>query len=167
MIYITGDTHNIEDISNVSASNMKLCCVEQNADYSKTWASIQKFAQSKSSFGPFNHDLITMMREPVTFSPDSLKGQLEYIQKYWDKFLGEWLKRILTGMDAISEEEKDYATRSMLTWFIDEQVEEEENAQEYIDHLKLIGDNGYGLYQLDKELAARVYNVPSPLATAK
>ena len=79
---------------------------EKNADYSKTWATIQKFAQSKSSFGPFNHDLITMMREPVTFSPDSLKGQLEYIQKYWDKFLGEWLKRILTGMDAISEEEK-------------------------------------------------------------
>lgn len=35
MIYITGDTHNIEDISNISASNMKLCCVEQNADYSK------------------------------------------------------------------------------------------------------------------------------------
>ena len=79
---------------------------EKNADYSKTWATIQKFAQSKSSFGPFNHDLITMMREPVSFSPDSLKGQLEYIQKYWDKFLGEWLKRILTGMDAISEEEK-------------------------------------------------------------
>ena len=45
------------------------------------------------------------------------------------------------------------------------QVEEEENAQEYIDHLKLIGDNGYGLYQLDKELATRVYNVPAPLAT--
>ena len=72
---------------------------------------------------------------------------------------------LINNLYAISEEEKDYATRSMLTWFIDEQVEEEENAQEYIDHLKLIGDNGYGLYQLDKELATRVYNVPAPLAT--
>ena len=35
MIYITGDTHNINDMSNVSASNMKLCCAEQNVDYSK------------------------------------------------------------------------------------------------------------------------------------
>lgn len=35
MIYITGDTHNTEDMSNVSSSNMKLCCAEQNVDYSK------------------------------------------------------------------------------------------------------------------------------------
>lgn len=35
MIYITGDTHNTEDMSNVSADNMKLCCAEQNVDYSK------------------------------------------------------------------------------------------------------------------------------------
>ena len=35
MLYITGDTHNMEDRSNVSAENMKLCCAEQNADYDK------------------------------------------------------------------------------------------------------------------------------------
>lgn len=70
---------------------------------------------------------------------------------------------LLNNLYYIAEEEKDYATRSMLTWFIDEQVEEEKNAKDYIDHLTLIGDNGYGLYQLDKELAARVYNVPAPL----
>lgn len=58
--------------------------------------------------------------------------------------------------------EKDYATQSMLKWFIDEQVEEEDNAKTLIDKLKLIGDNGYGLYELDKELAARVY---TPIAT--
>ena len=28
-------------------------------------------------------------------------------------------------------------------------------------------DNKYGLYMLDKELAARTYNVPSPLASAE
>lgn len=78
----------------------------KNALYSKTWAFIQKYSKTKPTFGPFNHDLITMMREPVVFSPESLKGQLEYIQKYWDKFLGEWLKRILAGMDTITEEEK-------------------------------------------------------------
>lgn len=35
MIYITGDTHNNKDMSNVSSSNMKLCCAEQNIDYSE------------------------------------------------------------------------------------------------------------------------------------
>ena len=62
----------------------------------------------------------------------------------------------------LATEEKDYATQSMLKWFIDEQVEEEESARDIIDKLKLIGDNGYGLYQFDKELAARVY---TPIAT--
>ena len=71
---------------------------------------------------------------------------------------------LINELYSIAEEAKDYATRNTLTWFIDEQVEEEKTAQEYIDTLSLIGDNGYGLYQLDKELAARVYNIPAPLA---
>ena len=71
---------------------------------------------------------------------------------------------LLNNLYAIAEEEKDYATRSMLTWFIDEQVEEEKTAQGYIDNLRLIGDNGFGIYPLDKELAARVFNTPAPLA---
>ena len=78
----------------------------KNPLYSKSWAAIQKFAKAQPVFGPFDHDLITLLREPVTFAPDSLRGQLEYLQKYWDKFLGEWLRRILNGMDTISEEEK-------------------------------------------------------------
>lgn len=73
---------------------------------------------------------------------------------------------LINNLYTIAEENKDYATRNTLAWFIDEQVEEEKNAQEYIDTLTLIGDNGYGLYQLDKELATRTYVVPSPLATA-
>ncbi len=78
----------------------------KNKLYAKTWKSIQKYAAGQPVFGPFDHDLITLLREPQVFAPDSLRGQLEYLQKYWDKFLGEWLKRILAGMDTISEEEK-------------------------------------------------------------
>ena len=33
MIYITGDTHNTEDMSNLSSKNMKLCCLEQGAEF--------------------------------------------------------------------------------------------------------------------------------------
>ena len=78
----------------------------KNKLYAKSWKSIQKYAVGQPVFGPFNHDLITLLREPQVFAPDSLRGQLEYLQKYWDTFLGEWLKRILAGMDTISEEEK-------------------------------------------------------------
>lgn len=76
----------------------------------------------------------------------------------------EKVTSLINNLYALAEQEKDYATQSMLKWFIDEQVEEEENAKAIIDTLKLIGDNGYGLYQLDKELATRVY---TPIATSE
>ena len=76
----------------------------------------------------------------------------------------EKVTSLINDLYALAEQEKDYATQSMLKWFIDEQVEEEENAKAIIDTLKLIGDNGYGLYQLDKELDTRVY---TPIATSE
>ncbi|MBJ2184732.1 MAG: ferritin [Muribaculaceae bacterium] len=71
---------------------------------------------------------------------------------------------LINNLYALAEAEHDYATRGMLDWFVNEQVEEEETAKSMIDRLKLIGDNGFGLYMLDQELGARVYNTPAPLA---
>ncbi len=61
-------------------------------------------------------------------------------------------------------DERDYATRNRLEWFIGEQVEEEANASELVGKLELAGDKGSGLFMLDKELGARVFALPSPLA---
>ncbi|MBO5748383.1 MAG: ferritin [Muribaculaceae bacterium] len=76
-------------------------------------------------------------------------------------------EKVVTGLINdlyfLAEEERDPATRSMLQWFVDEQVEEEETAQQFIDKFVMIGDNGYGLYEMDKELATRTYSAPAPL----
>ena len=73
---------------------------------------------------------------------------------------------LINNLMTIAIEEKDYAAQSRLQWFIDEQVEEEENAVELINKLRMLDGNGYGLYVLDQELAARVYTQASPLAQA-
>ena len=70
---------------------------------------------------------------------------------------------LINNLFALTAAENDYATQSMLKWFIDEQVEEEENAQTIIDNLKMIQGNGYGLFMLDKELGARTYTPASAL----
>ncbi|MFV0538020.1 MAG: ferritin [Dysgonomonas sp.] len=64
---------------------------------------------------------------------------------------------LINDLVSLAKEEKDYATESMLKWFVDEQVEEESTAQGYIDALKMIKDNGFGIYTLDKELQSRGY----------
>lgn len=55
----------------------------------------------------------------------------------------------------LAGEYQDYATQSLLKWYIDEQVEEEKNADELIQRLKLVGGAGTGLFMLDAELARR------------
>lgn len=74
---------------------------------------------------------------------------------------------LINNLMALAVEEKDFALQTRLNWFVEEQVEEEENARDLIQKFRLIGDNGYGLYQLDQELAARVYTQASPLASAE
>ena len=73
---------------------------------------------------------------------------------------------MIQGLMTIAKEDKDYASENRLIWFIDEQVEEEENARDMIASFEAVEGNKYGMYMLDKELATRVYTVPSPLATA-
>ncbi|MCK9301140.1 MAG: ferritin [Bacteroidales bacterium] len=68
-------------------------------------------------------------------------------------------EQVVTGMIndlySLALEEKDYATQSMLKWFIDEQVEEEDTVRGILDALCFIKDNSFGLYRLDKELGER------------
>ncbi len=78
----------------------------KNKAYLTSWAAIQKFFKAQPSFGPNDNDLITMLREPAVFSPTSIKGQLDYIRQNWASFMEEWLRRLLSGMDMIAEEEK-------------------------------------------------------------
>jgi ferritin len=74
---------------------------------------------------------------------------------------------LISNIAAIANEDKDYAAINRINWFVDEQVEEEEAAREMITTFEAVEGNKYGMYMIDKELAPRVYNVPSPLATAE
>ncbi len=69
--------------------------------------------------------------------------------------------RRIHALYALAEEEKDYATRQMLNWYIAEQVEEEANVQEIIDNLNLVGQDGTGILQIDRELGARTFVAPA------
>ena len=56
---------------------------------------------------------------------------------------------------------KDFRTMQFLDWFVKEQGEEEKNADNLVKRFELFGHDPKGLYMLDSEMAARVYNAPS------
>lgn len=74
---------------------------------------------------------------------------------------------MINNLAAIAAGDKDYASSNMLVWFIDEQVEEEASAREMIGACEAVEGNKFGLYMLDKELAARTYTQAAPLASSK
>lgn len=51
--------------------------------------------------------------------------------------------------------EKDVASQVFLQWYVSEQVEEEANASEILDKLKLVGDRPGAALYLDKEYGKR------------
>lgn len=86
---------------------------------------------------------------------DVFEKTLEHEQK-----VTSWINELMD----LAIKENDHATRSLLNWFVDEQVEEEANDNTIIARLKMMGKDMSGLFQFDKELGARVYEVPAPLA---
>ncbi|MDA0525348.1 ferritin [Methanococcoides alaskense] len=83
---------------------------------------------------------------------DMLNATLEH-----EKFI----TRSINDLVDLAIEEKDHATNIFLQWYITEQIEEEGNDNEIIDKLKLAGEEGNGLFMIDKDLAARVFNPPA------
>lgn len=57
----------------------------------------------------------------------------------------------------IAYEEREHATISLLKWFIDEQVEEEDTFLNLLKKVRRSEDNSAALYLLDDELAKRVH----------
>jgi ferritin len=64
---------------------------------------------------------------------------------------------------SLAVEEKDFATAILLQWFVKEQVEEEESANDMIVQLTMAGDKGGTLLMIDKHLGKRTFTWPADL----
>jgi ferritin len=50
---------------------------------------------------------------------------------------------------------KEYPSEVFLQWFVSEQVEEERNATDILQSLRMVGDSGNAMLLIDRQLAAR------------
>jgi ferritin len=62
---------------------------------------------------------------------------------------------LISKLVGLAFENGDHATHNFLQWFVAEQVEEEATAKDVLSRVKLVGDNGQGLFLIDRELAER------------
>ena len=62
---------------------------------------------------------------------------------------------MINDLYGLAAAENDYASQTFLQWFVTEQVEEEKNAGDVVDTLKMVGDKSEALFLLDRELGQR------------
>ncbi len=100
------------------------------------------------------HAAIAAIPEPIN-SYDSVLAVVEEALEHERRVTA----RIYNLMD-IATKDREYATISFLNWYVDEQVEEEDNMQSMIDKLNRIGENKAAFYHYDEQLAVRVFTPP-------
>lgn len=96
-----------------------------------------------------NVDLQALDKPPTKFN--SIQEIFEKALEH-EKKVTHWIYQIYD----LAVQEKDHATHVFLQWFIMEQVEEEKNAQDNLDQIKLIGDDKAALFVLDQNFAKKV-----------
>jgi ferritin len=85
--------------------------------------------------------------------PSEFKAPLDVFQQALEH--ERKISELIHQLYALAVREKDYPAQIHLQWFIDEQVEEEKNASQIVEQLKLAGNDGAALLMLDNALGAR------------
>jgi ferritin len=126
------------------------------------WMRIQ--AQEELTHGMKFYDFINerggrVILEEVAAPPtewDSPLGAFEATLAHEQKVTG-----LINDLMELAIAEHDHATQIFLQWFVSEQVEEEDHANEVVQKVKLAGDAGGGLFMLDREMGQRTFTPTS------
>ncbi|HKM93939.1 MAG TPA: ferritin [Prolixibacteraceae bacterium] len=122
------------------------------------WMKVQ--TQEETSHANKFFDYVHERNARVLLKPiDAVEFEFGTVQEMFKKVMEheQMITDSINKLVDIAIELSDHATRSMLMWFVDEQVEEEASVQEIIDKLKMVEGKGHGLFMIDKDLNLRVF----------
>jgi len=85
--------------------------------------------------------------------PTEFNGLLDVFEKTLEH--EQKVTGLINDLYRLAVKEDDYASQIFLQWFVDEQVEEEKNASQIVEQIKMIGDHKGSLFMLDGHLGRR------------
>jgi hypothetical protein len=80
--------------------------LERSTGYPEIITSLKEFFETQPKYGPDDLNLVDFLRNPAISVPHSLSGQLDYIRRKWGHLMGDYIFRLLSSLDLISEESK-------------------------------------------------------------
>jgi ferritin len=126
------------------------------------WLRVQTMEEMTHAMKFFDHiierdgtvELLEIEKPPASW--DSLLDAFKAAYKHEQFITGK-----INDLAKLAGSENDYASNSLLQWFVDEQVEEEANASKNVQNLEMVGDSGNGLLMLDREMGMRTFTMPA------
>ncbi len=80
--------------------------IRRNSAYTKLIQNLHEFFDQQPGIGSDSQNLIDFLRAPALASPNSIRGQLDFIKDHWGSLIGDLYYQILSSLDFIKEEEK-------------------------------------------------------------
>ncbi|NLB79203.1 MAG: ferritin [Clostridiaceae bacterium] len=139
---------------------------EKSLDGFAKWYYMQAYEEKAHAMIIYNYIIKAGGRallEPIKAPPlewDSVLDVLNETIKH-----EEFVTSLIYNIVDVARQEKDFKVDQFFQWFIDEQVEEEDNANKNKDRYETMGMDGKALYLLDQEMGTRVYTAPVLLTT--
>jgi ferritin len=91
--------------------------------------------------------------KPIAAPPQDFGGVIEVFEKILAHEKDITSK--INALFALARTEKDYASEIALQWYVTEQIEEEANVGQALEHLRAVGDKGGGIWYLDSKMGKR------------
>jgi len=131
-------------------------CEEKNLDGFAHWMKAQWQEEQDHGMKFYDH-LLRRGGEVEIQALEKPTIEANNVTQVFETVLGheQYITKRINKLYDLAKDENDYPLQTLLQWFIDEQVEEEEQASNILEKIKLVGDEGTSLYLLDRELAQR------------
>ena len=128
----------------------------QNLDGFAHWMKVQWQEETEHGMKFYNH-LIQRGGEVELKALEAPEISIKSAKEAFGKALEheQYITKRIHKLYSLAQKEEDYPLQTLLHWFIDEQVEEEENAGNILERLKMIDGDSSALLDLDRELAQR------------
>lgn len=72
------------------------------------------------------------------------------------------VSEMIRNLARVADEVQDFDSRTLINWFLNEQIEEEDTVSGILDQLKMVGEDGAGLLRIDARLGAEREPVGGP-----
>ncbi len=135
---------------------MSAYCDENNLAGCAHWLRLQ--AQEEVGHALKLYDFVhsrggRVVLEAIEQPPSKFSSALDVFQQALEQ--ERKISGLIHRLYGMALKEGDYACQVLLQWFVTEQVEEEKNAVQVVEQLKMAGEKGPGLLMLDRQLATR------------